>query len=168
MNNYLDMLTYDNFEYIIDILSDDMENNIELLEMKISEYNDLEIIKINKEHHRIKYNKCTLTISKNIFNRVATAKIIFYIYVYCYDTQDNYDIRFNKTEVLINPTYYDIIKKSIQLINSTNNLFIQTHINIDDIIDKIILSKNYFTEDDIKYYYLDISKIWKAIRNKLS
>jgi hypothetical protein len=167
MNNYLDMLTFDNIEYIIDILSDEIENKIKLFEGKISEYNDLEITKNCENLNIIKYKKYSCVISKNIFNIITSGKTEFYIYTHFYDLNNNYEIMFKKTDILINPTYYEIIKASIELMIKADNYFIPKYTNITTLIDSIILSKIYITDDDVKCYYLDISTVWNALHNKL-
>lgn len=167
MNNYLDLLTHDIMEYIMNIATDNLENNIKKIVNKLYDLSHLEVIKIDDTMNTIKYKNYTCTLNKNIFNRITSAKTIFYIYIYCYDLNDNYRISFKKTDVLINPTYYDIIKNSVELLITTDNYFIRTYTSIDVLIDSIISNAKYYIDNDIKYYYIDISKIWNAIHNNL-
>ena len=128
--NYLDLLTDDLIDKILDNVTDDIDKKISLLNKKINKLNkDLKYLTIElfEGSININYENISYCIEKYLFSKFETKKDIILISIY-----DNYfggeDGETYISNRIKNPTYYDILveaNKSVIITGDYHHTFLE-------------------------------------------
>ena len=159
MLSYLDKLTDDNFVFILDYITDSIENKIELLNKKMRKLkvklNPLSIT--NYEYCKLKficidYDNVNYCLNNYLFNTLMTYPKIIFIYIY-----QNENLIFISKE-LKNPTYLDILieaNKAVVITEDYDNRFLE---DLREVINKnSIRYENIKFKKNVTYYEFVLS-----------
>lgn len=135
-NNYLDLLTDDNFELILDVATNSIEANIEKINRKIktlkAKLNKLRIDYYyynNLKYTNISYIYVNYCMDNYLYNNFQKKENV--VFVNIYDENNSYNINIGKTFIskpMKNPTYLDILieaNKSIIITDDYEHIFLE-------------------------------------------
>tara|TARA_B110000444_G_scaffold109449_1_gene103319 strand:+ start:3225 stop:3707 length:483 start_codon:yes stop_codon:yes gene_type:complete len=159
MASYLDKLTDDNFVYILEYITNCIENKIEIIDEKLRKLN----VKINpliitnyeyckRKFICIDYDNVSYCLNNYLFNTLGTYHNIIFIYIY-----QNENLLFISKE-LKNPTYLDILieaNKAVVITDDYDNRYLD---DLREVVNKnLIRYENIKFKKDVKYYEFVLS-----------
>lgn len=157
-NSFLDLLKYDNLEYILNILANDIEVRINKITKKINKLNAILkplCITYYKEHEYtdIFYINVSYCMSHYLYGRLNEENVVF-INIY----NDLYAHEYGKTfvsKILNKPTYFDILleaNKSVVVTNNYDHKFLEGIYLIPR--KKVFIYSGVRPKKNVKYYEL--------------
>ena len=157
-NSFLDLLKYDNLEYILNILANDIEARINKITKKINKLNAMLkplCITYYKEHEYtdIFYINVSYCMSQYLYGRLNEENVVF-INIY----NDLHAQEYGKTfvsKIFNNPTYFDILieaNKSIVVTSNYDHKFLEGIQHIPR--NKVFIYSGVRPKKNVKYFEL--------------